>query len=90
VTEISRLSFKESCSRAAAHALKPDHIYMNQLINMLVPFHVEGGKSDATKLWEECAGINSDLIQAIQNIAPGIEMGTELYLAHAQAINPAC
>lgn len=86
--QIGRLSFKKSFSRAAAHALKPDHIYMNQLMNMFVPFHVEGGKSDATKLWEECVGINSELIQAVQNIAPGIEIGTELYLAHAQAINP--
>lgn len=86
--EIRQLSFKESFIQAANHALKPDHIYMNQLINMLIPFYVEGNKSDATKLWEECIGINPEVVRATQNIAPGIELGGELYLAHAQAINP--
>lgn len=86
--EIGRLSFKESCSQAAAHALTPDHIYMNQLINMLVPFHVEGGQSDATKFWDECVGINSEVIKAIQSLAPGVEFGGEFYLAHAQAVSP--
>jgi len=83
-----RSSLQESCSQAITHALKPDHIYINQLMNMLVPFHVDGGHSDATKFWDECVGINQDFIQAIQNIAPGIELSGELYLAHAQAVSP--
>lgn len=87
-TNNQAISFKQSLLQACTHACKLDHIYVNQLLNMLVPFNTGSGKSDATKLWEDCAGISPSVIQAVQSIAPMAEVSSEQYLARIQAINP--
>lgn len=78
---------KGTLKQAVSHACKLDFIYTNQLINMLVPFDVAQGKSDASKFWEDCIGVNASIVRSIEDMAPSLEIAAEQYLARYQATN---
>ncbi len=76
--------FKQKLLLSAKDTLTLDHITINQLFNMFMPFQTAGGgRSDASKLYAQCLHVPEEYLDAISPITPYCDMFAEWCLVYA-------
>ncbi len=74
-------SNKTSWKTAAAQALAPDQIIIEQLLTMLWPNNLDNNAlSDGGKLWRNCLEIDQGIINTASRIAPAVSLATGMVL----------
>lgn len=84
LASISNLTTKDQ--RPLNRIFTLDPILIEQLITMLWPLHVkENSLSDGGKLWQDCVGLDPQIVSTASAIAPAIEYAGEVALAYTTA-----